>query len=183
MTSTIKRATILCGLVAFLVNPGFGCGPLGDFEYGEAELRAAVEGSWEAKIPDEGGERTVAFTLAPAPPPAGAGAASASGPAVIRPAAACDSRDFYRSAAACIETATLHLAGRVGAADGALADTAVSGFFMSSGKTYDGGSLTVKFVDGSQIVARIDGKNALIDASQTPPRGASRPIALARAAR
>ena len=89
-------------IAVFLLNPSFACsGDEPTFQYGAAEMRAAVEGDWSFAITPTGGTATqVTVHIDQAAAPATA-AARASGVALVRAAHACGTRTLVKSAGAC----------------------------------------------------------------------------------
>jgi hypothetical protein len=82
-----------------VVNPWFGV-TADSFSFDEPELRAAVEGTWQAThTTAEGRQRTITFTLAQG----GAAPPHHSARAWIRSAAACGHRSFVKAAHACAD--------------------------------------------------------------------------------
>ena len=110
----IVRRTVLLTLatVAFVLNPGVACTgeEQADFQYGEAEMRVAATGTWQASVifPD-GRQSTIAFALAPAA--AASQALRPQRPSMIASASACSDRQFVRGAAACISSSSMLLDG------------------------------------------------------------------------
>src|SRR5262245_13418233 len=92
------------------MNPGLGCSGDDDYDFGETEMRAAVEGSWRVQASDW--SSVIALMKAPEAKTA------ARGHGFVRPAAACGSR-LFGSAAACVDISTLHLTGMVTEGTGA----------------------------------------------------------------
>jgi hypothetical protein len=137
---TTFPAAIVIGLVAFVINPGFACSSSNDqpdWQYGEAEMTRAVEGTWRLTLERSTGESAVTFTLAAG---GGANQALTSGPSRTLQ---CASREFVRPAGACMDISNLQLAGQVLTAEASFGTPAVSGQYTVAGTTYRGGSLSV----------------------------------------
>lgn len=148
MKTPARYAAFLLASLMFLINPGFGCagGDEDDFEFGEGEMRAAVEGSWRVRT----AEGTLVLVLSSAPAP---GAQRAAGtPALVRPAGACGSRDFFKPAAACVSSSVLHLAGTV-AVEGQPGERPATGAFSVFGKRFTTGMLEVDLGDGRKLTS------------------------------
>ncbi len=70
------------------------------FQFGEPEMRAAVEGTWTLEVPQTGATpRALTFAIQRA----GAPARASLDPGWIRSAAACGNRTFIKSAEACLD--------------------------------------------------------------------------------
>jgi hypothetical protein len=101
---TMHRLAIAAAALVFFLNPGFGCSADDpDFQYGEVEMKSAVEGTWvltlgEATSPSKE-EITLRVTQSSKDPSKGAQAQHRTG--LIRSAAACENRTFVASAHAC----------------------------------------------------------------------------------
>ncbi|MDX2020960.1 MAG: hypothetical protein SF187_12030 [Deltaproteobacteria bacterium] len=94
-----RRLSVLSALVAFFLNPGFGCGQSDDFEFHEEEMRAAALGKW--RVTNDSIDVSIELF-------ASRGSASASRRlGLVRSAHACGSREFLRSADACLERSVL----------------------------------------------------------------------------
>ena len=148
-------AIMVVGLVAFVMNSGFACSSseedLPKWQYGEAEMTRAVEGTWRLTLERPAGESAVTFSLAP-------GAPSASSSLTSAPASylQCGSRDFIRPAGACIDISTLYLSGQVLVAEAALGTPVVTGFYTVAGVTYRGGSLNIDLGPTLHMSATLD---------------------------
>ena len=92
-------------LAFFFLNPAVACGPAEpEFQYGAAEMRAAVEGDWSFTITPDGGTATqVTLHVDQAATAADAGVARAPGRSLLRAAYACGTRTLVKSAGACID--------------------------------------------------------------------------------
>ena len=111
----MRRLTLSLALLAFFLNPGFACSPSDepDFKYGEAEMKAAVEGTWLLTLRASDGtvsETTLQIaqsgTAQAMLSPRGSGSSRTG---LIRSAAACGTRTFVKSAGACIDMSELPL--------------------------------------------------------------------------
>jgi hypothetical protein len=105
-----KRIILIALLAFFFINPGVGCGP-SSFQFGDAEMRAAVGGRW--RISWRGSDGTSSFVVvdilgASAESDSGVDTASRSGArrSLIRSAMACEFRSYMLRAAFACEDAT-----------------------------------------------------------------------------
>ncbi len=157
MQQHARRLAFVIGAFAAVVNPGLACDQGGDdYEFGQQELEATVVGTWRVAIGDE--SWTVALMPAPAP------AKTASALPLVRPAAACGNRAFYRSAAACVDSTSLSLVGTATAAEPGAAPKPVTGGFTVEGKRFTNGQLGLTLPDKRTIYALVDrtGKTSML---------------------
>lgn len=146
---------LLAGVVVFLLNPTFACVSEPEFQYGEEEMRDAIEGTWDATLTfQDGSQKTVTFSLQQGT--SATASAQRSGPArartFVRPAAACTGRTFVRGAAACSSTTTMPLTGAFVSGDEAYRTVAITGELKIPGLTFDQHSL-LKIDLGDQSLA------------------------------
>ncbi len=99
----MRRLVLSISLLAFFINPGFACSPGQDnFNFSEADMRSAVEGTWQITSTGDGGATwNLAIQIGESVDKLDGGTALRSGTKTrgfIRAAAACDSRTFVRSA-------------------------------------------------------------------------------------
>src|SRR5450432_1682451 len=60
----MRRLAWLVPVACFLLDPSFACGPPApQYEYGAAEMRAAVEGNWSFTIMPEGASAPIQVTV------------------------------------------------------------------------------------------------------------------------
>ena len=153
------RHPLVCvlGLTAFIMNPGFACSSSDDpeFDYGEKEMVAAVQGTWRVTYTRPEGTSVVTFSVAPGPGPKGGLAA----PPGLAPQ--CGSRTFTRPAAACISESQLWLAATVVEAEPPLDATAGAGWYLVGGLKYVGGTIELNFGSNLRVSAQIDASNAV----------------------
>jgi len=111
----MQRLALSLALLAFFLNPGIACVSSDDpdFKYGEAEMKAAVEGTWLLTLRASDGtvsETTLQIaqsgTAQAMMSPSGSGNHRTG---VIRAAAACGSRTFVKSAGACMDDSMMPL--------------------------------------------------------------------------
>lgn len=147
-----RLSTVLAALaVAFLANPNFGCGrdQKGVFTFGEAELRAAIEGTWRVSGTFDGAPVTVDFTLSQAR------AGEVPQPLVITPY--CESRTFVRPAAACAESTSMPLVGTVTVGRADLLGRRISGDLRVFGLSFGHASLDLVVMEKFRIRATLEG--------------------------
>jgi hypothetical protein len=130
-------------IAVFFLNPTFACGPAEpQYQYGAAEMRAAVEGNWSFTITPQGGpaaQVTVHLSQSATVPAATSGRLKRM---YVRSAYACGSRTLVKSAGACIDESIMPLDVTYVSGDASLG-TILSGTFMVPGTTFDYGSLTL----------------------------------------
>jgi hypothetical protein len=141
--SLIARTTLLLlGTAAFLLNPA-ACATDdagAEYQYGDAEMRAAVEGIWKVTVGHPTGAATVySFRLAQA-----YGTPTASRGGLLRQAMACGSRTLVRSASACVDVTTMPLTGQVIEGDERAKTSTVKGEMMVAGLSFAQAQLTVE---------------------------------------
>ena len=132
-------------VAVFFLNPNLGCvGPdEPQFQYGAAEMEAAIAGNWTFTItPNGAAASAVTLHLDEADSVPGP-TAQASGRSLIRAAHACGSRTLVKSAGACSDTSEMPLAVTFVSGDPSLMNALLSGTFIAFGTTFQGGSLEV----------------------------------------
>jgi hypothetical protein len=143
----------------FLVNPGLACGPAEpQYQYGAAEMRAAVEGTWSFTIAPQDGSPAQHVTVRleqAASAPQLEKTARAPGRSLVRAAWACGSRTLVRSAGACIDSSTMPLAVSVLSGDLVLSSGTLSGSFRVDGLTFTFGELEID-LGPYQVLMRVD---------------------------
>ncbi|HEU0033488.1 MAG TPA: hypothetical protein VFQ53_22810 [Kofleriaceae bacterium] len=147
-------------VVAFIVNPLFACHPFEpSFSYGEAEMKAAVEGTW--KLAFRGRELTIRIAQAKAVEQ------HSMRRALVKSAAACGHRTFVKSAEACKDLSELPLT-LVAVNE---PTTKTEGRFVVESTTFDAGELLIT-VDGKRLAAVISpqGKVLRVDDGVTLER-------------
>ena len=145
-----------CSCRGVLSNPNLGCVSPDEpqFQYGAAEMLAAITGNWTFTITPSGGTATamtVQFDEADNAPGA---TTHASASALIREAHACGSRTLVKSAGACIDVSSMPLAITFVSGDPSLMTASLSGSFIVSGTTFQGGLLEL-WVGSYQIDASL----------------------------
>lgn len=87
------------------MNPNFGCGLQDEFDYGEREMRAEIEGTWKATGTFDGAPVALTLSLRQAT------AAEVEQRPLISPY--CESRSFVRPAGACSSRSEMPIVGMV----------------------------------------------------------------------
>ena len=130
------------GLAAFLLNPA-ACEP--DFEYGAAEMLAAVEGSWRVTIqPATGPAQAFTIRLEQAAAVARTGLPGDGSWLGGRTARACGTRTLVKGAGACITATEMPLTGQVLEGDDALRTASVTGNLTVLSRVFVSGALSVR---------------------------------------
>jgi hypothetical protein len=93
-----KLVAVMIGLAVLVITPYF---LFFRFDYDDADLRAAIEGTWRLTLP---GQESLVLSIAEAKAPAQHASRS-----FVRSAAACGHRTFVRSAEACIDSTEMEL--------------------------------------------------------------------------
>lgn len=105
----VRKLSLLLLVAFFFVNPGFACAPEDEYQYGAAELRAAIEGDWAVTITPTGGTATE-YRLNLKQATSAPSTASARRPTgLIRAAHACGTRTLVAGAAACVDITEMPL--------------------------------------------------------------------------
>jgi len=158
----IRRLLWLLPIGFFFLNPSFACTSDPDYQFGAAEMRAAVEGDWGFTITPAGGSPAqVRVRIAQSTQAPGASASThPSGP--VRAAFACGSRTLIAGAGACTEVTDMPLALSFVDGDATLAGAPLSGMFMAYGLVFSRGSLQLT-IGPYQILADVLSDGSLID--------------------
>jgi hypothetical protein len=106
----MKSLAWIAAAAFFFVSPGFACGPAEpEFQYGAAEMRAAVEGNWTMTVtPDGEVAHTYSFRLVQQKAQTAAAGKPRAG--LVRAAYACGTRTLVASASACVDVTEMPLA-------------------------------------------------------------------------
>jgi hypothetical protein len=153
----------MSGLVAFAMNPALACSSgedLPDWQYGQAEMAQAVEGTWRVDYRGANGPASATFRVQSRPP-------QTTLQSVPGRSLQCGNREFFSTAAACIEMSTLYLSGEVLNTDVVLQDQQVSGSYRVMGTVYRGGELQLTVGKTLSIQATVDANNRLWVGSAT----------------
>jgi hypothetical protein len=135
----------LVPITFFFLNPTLGCvGPdEPQYQYGAAEMRAAIAGTWTFTITPSGGTAIAMSVQLDEADNAPGATAQATGRSLIRAAHACGSRTLVKSAGACDDVSNMPLAITFVSGEPSLMSAPLSGNFMVFGTTFKGGSLQV----------------------------------------
>ncbi len=138
----MRKAILPLAMVLSVFDPMVACEDDGDrpFEYGEAEMRAAIEGTWMLVV-QKPGHAAEHYTLVIRE--AGDTKQEHAERTVIRSASACTTRDFIRQAGACYDASLMRIAIEV--VSGPARDG--GGHFEAPGTTFVGGTLDVTIGD------------------------------------
>lgn len=148
----MRRLILSLAVLAFFVNPGIACTSPDDgaFQFGEPEMRAAVEGQWRIDWSVAGGAATsVTVQVSQAGAQGDSGTAALSPAAgrggFIRAVAACDSRSFVKSASACMDSTQMPLQVAYVSGDSAYQAIPLGGTFSVYGLSFSTGHLQLVF--------------------------------------
>jgi hypothetical protein len=158
----------LLPLAAFLLNPNLACSDEPQFQYGAAEMRAAVEGDWSLTLTLESGALPVTIHVeqAATAPLATAGA-QPRGP-LLRPAHACGTRTLVKGAGACGDQSVMPLAVTYVSGDAAFASVPMSGQFMVYGLLFGTGDMTLT-IGTYVVVVPVNADGSFGDPRLSPP--------------
>jgi hypothetical protein len=150
-------------VLAFVLNPSFACVEEPEFQYGAAEMRAAVQGDWSFTITPDGRDAvqvTVHIDQATAAPPAAT--ARTPGAGLVRAAHACGTRTLVKGAGACTSASEMPLAVTYVSGDSSFQSATLSGRFWVGALTFLFGELTLNLGE-YQIVARVNADGSVAD--------------------
>ena len=170
-------------LAFFFLNPAIACGPAEpEFQYGAAEMRAAVEGDWSFTITPVGGTATqVTLHVDQATTTADAGVARAPGRGLVRAAYACGTRTLVKSAGACIDATQMPLALTFVSGDATLGGGHLSGMLTVEGlifTTVAAGALS--FTIGPYDIESMLGPDGTLGAPHLGPGGTAGTLVVSR---
>jgi hypothetical protein len=142
----MRRLVWLLPIAFFFLNPNLGCGGP-EFQYGAAEMRAAIEGDWSLMITPEGAPRsTVTWHLEQGSEDK-AQAARGGGPGLVRSAHACGTRTLVQSAGACSDSSQMPLAVTMVSGDPSFTGEGASGMLSVLGLTFVFGEVELTLGD------------------------------------
>jgi hypothetical protein len=163
------------GAAVFLVNPSFACMSDGDdFQYGAVEMRAAVEGTWQATFAfNDGSQGALTFSLqqGAGTPRAAADLVPARRGSLVRPAMACASRELVRAAAACLSVTTMPLDGAYVSGDERYAATKIAGTLEVPSTVFTTGMLTLLVGDGIKLTSSVSPTGEVTELAVWDPNG------------
>ena len=162
-------------IAVFFLNPSFACSDEPEFQYGAAEMRAAVEGDWSFTITPDGGDATQVAVHVDQAATAPSTAARA---ALVRAAHACGTRTLVKGAGACIDISQMPLAVSYVSGDTAFSSATLSGMFTVSGLVFGSGDLDLR-IGPYQILSRVSTDGSLAD-TRLGPLGAPGTLIAAR---
>lgn len=154
-------------VAVFFLNPAFACSGDPEFQYGAADMRAAVGGDWSLTItPRDAGvamQVTVHVDQATTTGPIGAG-----GHSLVRAARACGSRTLVKAAGACVDVSEMPLAVTYLSGDASFAAATMSGKLEVFGLTFAQGDLELK-IGGYQVLAQVQSDGSVANPVLGPP--------------
>jgi hypothetical protein len=162
----------------FFLNPGIACSPGDDqahFQYGETEMRAAVEGTWEiGVVASDGSQSSATVQIVEATERRDGSALLRSGErhGLIRSAAACGSQFFIKSAGACTTASGMDLEVVYLSGDQRFQNIRMSGVFMIASETLVPGRLELQ-LGASRVTATVTPKGTASNVSMYAPDGAT----------
>lgn len=169
---------ILVGVIAttaLLINPMVACDSSEDeYAFGEADMRAAVKGTYVGQLPATGETITLELDEATVAP---SGTAATQSVKRIQ----CGTRTFVQTAAACMSTTEMPLQGSITSSGTTIASGDLqSGTFFIMSRVLDGGTVTLKLPDGAQITASHSAEAGLVDWQLTTLDGQSLTLELSK---
>jgi hypothetical protein len=172
----MRRLIVSLAVLTFFVNPGIACGPDDpEFQYGEADMRATVEGNWRvAWTNPDGSSYELSLAIRE-------GAASLGGGTqvllprqprarLVRTASACGTRTFVRSAGACIDASQMPVEVAYVSGDPAYQTAVMSGTFNVAGLSFVYGQLSLG-LGGLTVNATIERNGTVTSAGGYGPDG------------
>ena len=170
----ITRSALLFGLAAFLLNPSFACGSSEPgYQYGEAELRAAVEGDWALSVTRaSGAPLQLTFHLEQRAEATANVLVPARRRSLLRTAYACGTRTLLASAHACSDSTEMPLAVSFVAGDPHFEAAALIGNFRVDSLIFDVGTLQLKLGE-LELTAQLDSAGNVSSATLDEPRDGS----------
>lgn len=141
------------------------------FQFDDADMRRAVEGTWQLTLTSQDDSRTWRFTIAQR------GRAEHASRGLVRSADACGKRSFVRTAGACLEMSRMPL--ELALVDGPRTD--VRGELTVTGLTFEAGALELQvgdvYVDASigpdGTVRRAEARDLRVALVRTAPAAAT----------
>jgi hypothetical protein len=169
----MRRLLWVVPVAFFFLNPSFACGPSEpQYEYGAAEMRAAVEGAWSFTILPDGSttplQLVVRIDQAAAAPGTGT-TARAPGHSFVRAAYACGGRTLVKSADACTDWSEMPLDVKFVSGDASFASAAMSGRFLINGTQFQVWSTDLSLVLGDfKISSQLSPDGTLVNPRVDP---------------
>jgi hypothetical protein len=151
----------------FFLNPSFACSSEPEYQFGAAEMRAAVEGAWTLVITPTGGMPVrVRVQVSQATPSVGT-TPSARSVDLVRPAHACGSRTLLAAASACVDATVMPLAVSFVDGDAVFSGAWMAGQFTVYGSTFVQGSLELD-LGSYQFLANVNADGSLLNPQLGP---------------
>jgi hypothetical protein len=138
--------------VAFVVNPYLACSNKDEpaFTYGEADMKAALLGTWQGSAELAGETIPFSLTLEQASAKSRTQGVRAPG---VQPQ--CGSRSFVKPAAACLSITTMPVVGVLSSENPGL-NGAIDGS-LDAYQTLDAANLSIRLEDGTTLVGTVEG--------------------------
>ena len=179
----MRKLIWIVPLAFFFLNPALACGPAEpQFQYGAAEMRAAVEGDWSFTITPDGGTATqVTLHIDEAATAPDAGVARAPVRGLLRAAYACGTRTLVKSAGACGDASQMPLALSFVSGDTSLGGGPLSGRLFVDGlifTTMSAGTLSLTI--GPYDVESTIGPDGTLGDPHLGPGGTSGTLVMSR---
>jgi hypothetical protein len=147
----------------FFLNPNVACGTDDpQFQYGAAEMQAAIAGTWSFTITPTGGTATEVTVQIDEADTAPGATAKASRRHLIRAAHACGSRTLVKSASACIDISSMPLAITFISGDPSLMSAQLTGVFTVAGTIFQSGMVDLT-LGPYQIAAQVDSDGTVVN--------------------
>jgi len=144
----LPRIAWLVPVALFFLNPALACG--GDepeFQYGAAEMRAAVEGTWVLTVSLSGGASQTLTVAIEQDTKSPAQASHLRARGLLRAAQACGTRSLVKSAGACVDLSQMPLKVTMVSGDAAFQGAALSGMFTVYGLAFSQGEVNLAIAD------------------------------------
>jgi len=151
----------------FFFDPSFACSSGDEFQFGAAEMRAAVAGTWTFVITPTGGTSVrVRVQVSQAAPSAGT-TPSARSVDLVRPAHACGSRTLLAGASACVDETVMPLAVSFVDGDALFSGAWLAGTFIVHGSAFVQGSLELD-LGPYQFLANVNADGSVLNPQLGP---------------
>jgi hypothetical protein len=158
----------LVPVAVFFLNPNLACSDEPQYQYGAAEMRAAVEGDWTLTLALESGEVPVTVHVEQALTAPTASARPA--PGLLRAAHACGTRTLIKGAGACTDQTEMPLTVTYLSGNAAFTGVPMSGTFRVGGLVFARGDLSLT-IGAYQLQMGVNADGSLIDPRVVCPAG------------
>ncbi|HXJ23396.1 MAG TPA: hypothetical protein VMT03_24495 [Polyangia bacterium] len=162
-----RRFLWVVPIALFFLNPGFACSSETEYQFGAAEMRAAVEGEWTFAITPASGTPVRVQVRVSQAGPAAATTASARSIDLVRPAHACGSRTLLAGASACADATDMPLDVSFVDGDALFSGAGLSGKFTVYGLAFTQGSLELT-LGPYQFLAVVNADGSLLNPQLGP---------------